>query len=259
MQIKNNRTICERLPLISIVTVCLNSETYLKRTIESILNQSYTNIEYIIIDGGSTDGTIATIKKYEDSITKWVSEPDDGIYDAMNKGIAMSKGEIIYFLNSGDYLYDKSVLYRVATHFLNPRVMGVYGNVEIKDDRGNKRIRGSEVNYNNLLYKRICHQALFVRKKLFNELGEFSTYLKLSSDHEFIVKCIKQYKENFVYFNETIAFYMSGGATHIEMKKAKIEDLKILSSNYDPLRFFIGTAICLAVIVKYNLPRIYKP
>jgi len=256
--VETERSLNENSPLISIVTVCLNSEQYLEKTIQSVLDQTYPCIEYIIIDGGSTDGTIQIIKKYEGRIAKWISEPDEGIYDAMNKGISLCEGEIIYCLNSGDHLYDKNVLQNVAEQFLDPRVMGVYGNVEVRDDQGNKKIRGSEVTYNSLLYKRICHQALFVRKTLFEKLGKFSTSFKLSSDHEFAIKCIKKYGDRFVYLNDTIALYMSGGMSCVEMKKTKFEDLKILSSNYGPVRFLFGAAVCLAVIIKYNLPGISK-
>ncbi|RSD35367.1 MAG: glycosyl transferase family 2 [Methanohalophilus sp.] len=245
-------------PVVSIVTVCLNSEPYMEKTIQSVLNQTYPYVEYIIVDGGSNDGTISTIKKYEDRITKWISEPDEGIYDAMNKGISLCKGDIIYCLNSGDYLYNKNILRKVAEQFFDSSVMGVYGNVEVRDEMGNNRIRGSEVTYNTLLYKRVCHQALFVRKTLFDEFGKFSTSYKLSSDHEFVIKCIKKYRHSFVYLNETIAVYMSGGMSCMQMKKTKLEDLKILSSNYDPVRFLLGAAVCLAVIVKYKLPGISK-
>ena len=97
-------------PLISVVTVSYNAVDTIERTILSVLNQTYSDIEYIIIDGGSTDGTVDLIKKYADKITYWVSEPDQGIYDAMNKGIDVATGEWINFMNSGDSFYRQDVL-----------------------------------------------------------------------------------------------------------------------------------------------------
>ena len=97
-------------PLISIITVVFNCEKYLEETIKSVINQTYDNIEYIIIDGGSSDGTLDIIKKYEDKITYWVSEKDGGIYDAMNKGIELSHGEWINFMNGGDIFFNKTVI-----------------------------------------------------------------------------------------------------------------------------------------------------
>ncbi len=103
MNLQNN-------PLVTIVTVSYNVVSTIERTILSVVNQTYSNIEYIIIDGGSTDGTVDIIKKYMDKIAYWVSEPDKGIYDAMNKGILMAKGQWINFMNSGDYLYSNDVI-----------------------------------------------------------------------------------------------------------------------------------------------------
>jgi glycosyltransferase involved in cell wall biosynthesis len=109
IQTKSNETELKKfdnhnMPVVSIITSCLNSENMIERTIQSVIDQTYPNIEYIIIDGGSTDRTLDIIKKYEDNIEKWISEPDSGVYDGMNKGILCSTGEILYFLNSGDYI-----------------------------------------------------------------------------------------------------------------------------------------------------------
>ena len=106
-------------PLVSIVTVVFNGEKYLEQTIQSVINQTYDNVEYIIIDGGSTDGTVDIIKNYEDRIDYWISEKDKGIYDAMNKGINLASGEWINFMNAGDIFYDEKVL---NTIYINPKL-----------------------------------------------------------------------------------------------------------------------------------------
>ncbi|AEH61486.1 glycosyl transferase family 2 [Methanosalsum zhilinae DSM 4017] len=244
-------------PVVSVITACLNSDQYIEDTIESVIKQTYPNIEYVIIDGGSTDNTLNIIKKYDNQIANWISEPDNGVYDAMNKGIVHSTGEIIYFLNAGDYLYDNEIIEKIVNEFLDESVLAVYGNVEVINYEKNKKsIRGCKVTYNNLLYRRVCHQALFVRRSLFDEMGLFSTSFKLSSDHEFIIKCIKKYSDNFLYLDKIIAKYRDDGMSCKMMEKTKIEDLKIISSNYNIFKFLLGSAVCGYVILKYKIPQV---
>ena len=243
--------------MVSVITACLNSERDIEQTIRSVIDQTYPNIEYVIIDGGSTDKTVDIIKKYEDHIAKWISEPDRGVYDAMNKGIIHSTGDILYFLNSGDHLYSNNVIKNVVNNFLNGSIVGVYGNVEVIS-KHKKSVRGCKVTYNNLLYRRVCHQALFVRRSLFDEFGRFSTELKFSADHEFVVKSIKRYPDGFLYVDEVIATYKDGGMSCKMMERTKIDDLKILSSNYDIIRFLFGAVVCVFVILKYKIPQILQ-
>jgi glycosyltransferase involved in cell wall biosynthesis len=177
----------------------------------------------------------------------------------MNKGIKLSTGDIIYFLNSGDILYDNKIIEKVVEKFLDRSIVGVYGNVEISNDYKKKNtVRGFKVTYNNLLYRRICHQALFVRISLFNEIGLFSTTFKYSSDHEFIVKSIKKYPSNFLYLNMILAKYRQGGMSCKMMERTKIEDLKIIWANYNRIQFLFGALICAFVILKYKIPQILK-
>ena len=246
-------------PLISIITACLNSEKYIEQTIQSVISQTYPNIEYIIIDGGSTDKTLAIIEKYNDKIAKFISEPDSGVYDAMNKGIVISTGEIIQFLNSGDYLQSFDTIEKVADAFKDKSILGVYGNVEILNDSMKiKEIRGRKVTFNSLLYRRICHQALFVRKSLFDEIGLFTTTFKYSADHEFIVKSIKRYPNGFLYLDMVLAKYRDGGMSCKMMEKTKFEDMKIIYSNYNIIQYIFGAACCMFVILKYKIPEIFK-
>ena len=116
-------------PLISIITPVLNDARFMEQTIKSVINQDYKNIEYIIIDGGSTDGTLDIIKKYADKIDLWVSEPDKGIYDAQNKGVFKAKGKYFAVLNSGDYYAGKDVVSKVAAGIIDdPKVDYIYSN-----------------------------------------------------------------------------------------------------------------------------------
>jgi len=254
-----NITSENKKPIVSIITACLNAESTIEQTIQSVIEQTYPNIEYIIIDGGSNDGTLNIIKKYEDNIAKWISEPDSGVYDGMNKGIIHSTGDILYFLNAGDHLYNNETIEDIVNTFEDGDIVAVYGNVEVMNEHAKKRnIRGTEVTYNNLLYRRICHQALFVRRNLFEEFGNFVTTLKFSADHEFIVKAIKRYPDRFLYVNETIARYQDGGMSCKMMERTKMDDLKIISSNYNIVQFLFGAAICGYVILKYKIPQMLK-
>ena len=254
-----NITIENKKPIVSIITACLNAENTIEQTIQSVVEQTYSNIEYFIIDGGSTDGTLNLIKKYENHIAKWISEPDSGVYDGMNKGIIHSTGNILCFLNSGDLLYDKDVIKNVVDRFLDNNVYGVYGNVEVLNDyRKDKLVRGCKVTPNKLLYRHICHQALFVRRFLFYEVGMYSTSFRLASDHEFIIKSIKKYPDKFVYVDEIFAKYRDGGMSCKMMDKMKLEELKILSSNYNIIQFLFGAVVCVYVVLKYKIPQMLK-
>lgn len=124
--------------MISVITVCYNSKDDIERTILSVISQTYENIEYIIIDGGSTDGTIDIIRKYSDRIAHWISEPDRGIYDAMNKGIQLANGEWLNFMNSGDIFVDNSVIEKKLSKELPEDIDFIYSDYYCK--RNNKTI-----------------------------------------------------------------------------------------------------------------------
>lgn len=175
MKEKNN-------PKISIITVSYNAVLSIESTILSVLNQSYSNIEYIIIDGGSTDGTVDIIKKYDSKISYWVSEVDNGIYDAMNKGILQASGEWINFMNSGDSFFEKNVVENVFFDEINDLYAVVYGNTEfIYADRVQIV---KQINDEVHKYMPACHQSIFCRtiemkKRLFD------ANLKIAADFKF--------------------------------------------------------------------------
>ncbi len=131
------------LPLVTIITVVFNGEKYLEQTIQSVINQNYDNVEYVIIDGGSTDGTVDIIRKYEDKIDYWVSEPDGGLYYAMNKGIQLATGELIGLINSDD-IYNDGTVSKVTDQYVNPqklRFVIISGSIFRTDSQGNIKIR----------------------------------------------------------------------------------------------------------------------
>jgi len=151
-------------PLISIVTVCLNNAKELEKTIKSVIAQKYSNKEFIIIDGSSTDGTLDIISRYKEVISCWTSEKDNGIYDAMNKGISFARGDFINFLNAGDYYYNNDVLETVASRMqLNSDAGILYGLSENFSTAENLRyLSGNKID-EKVLWKGmpVCHQSMF--------------------------------------------------------------------------------------------------
>ena len=196
---------------LTIITVCYNSGKYLERCFKSIFNQTYPNIEYIVIDGGSTDGTVDLINKYQDKITYWISEPDKGIYDAMNKGLLKANGEIVHFLNADDYFFDNDVIRDVIKVFeKNPKVELVYGYVtKIIEELNIKFKLKSSINKKNLIKHNILpQQAFFYKKDVFKKLGNFDTSYKGSGDYEYLCRMytngveMKEIDRSIVYFRK---------------------------------------------------------
>lgn len=201
-------------PKISIITVSYNSERYIEDAITSVLNQTYSNIEYIIIDGNSTDGTQKKIKSYKDKLDYFISEPDSGIYEAFNKGVRASTGDIVYFLNSDDYLMDEGSINRIAQVFRdNVMLKVVYGNVLIADERlGSRHIFGREMNLEDFREGYMPpHQGTFVKRELFGEYGMFDEAFEISGDFEFMLRCFLKCSDGIRYVNDTIAVFREGG------------------------------------------------
>jgi glycosyltransferase involved in cell wall biosynthesis len=180
-------------PLITVITVVFNGAKTLERTIQSVINQSYDNIEYIIVDGASTDGTLDIIRSYEHAIDYWVSEPDAGIYDAMNKGIALASGDIIGIINSDDRYLPDAVATVAATFVNQPSIGYCYGSLELVDLDG-KSCGTARPVPRKLLDRRILretaipHPTMFVRRDIYNRYGAFDSRLKLAGDFELIAR-----------------------------------------------------------------------
>jgi glycosyltransferase involved in cell wall biosynthesis len=174
---------------LSIITINLNNVAGLCKTIESVVAQTFTDFEYIIIDGASTDGCVDIIKKYADKISYWVSEPDKGIYNAMNKGTLKASGEYLLFLNSGDALAASNTLASIAQHLNNidivsGYVIGFYGCEEVE------KMPPAELKFRYLYHQNIPHQAQFIKRELMFSLGLYNEQLKILSDYEFNIKAL---------------------------------------------------------------------
>ncbi|MCB4790694.1 MAG: glycosyltransferase [Elusimicrobia bacterium] len=183
---------------VSVITVTYNNAGGLEKTIHSLIEQKYPNIEYIIVDGGSQDNTVEIIKKYEKHISKWVSEKDKGIYDAMNKGILMSTGDIFNFMNSGDLFYSDNVLNDVARLF-NENTGIVYGRSEqFSEVESIKYLAGKEIDSSRIWKGMfVCHQSVFYNRKLFELFGLHDLRFRIAADYEFLLRIINGKGHNF--------------------------------------------------------------
>lgn len=175
-------------PLISIVTVCLNAVGHIEKCINSVINQTYTNIEYIVIDGGSTDGTLDIIKKYEDRITHWISERDRGIYDAMNKGISMCKGVFVGLLSSDDYYAGDAVQKIVETINSDNSVDVIHGNHISTCTSSN--FNAKYVDGDLLKHMTMSHPTCFIRADVY-KIYKYDISYKIAADYDLLIKLMK--------------------------------------------------------------------
>ncbi len=202
----------KQLPLVSIITVVYNGEAYLEQTINSVINQTYQNIEYIIIDGGSTDGTIEIIKKYEEHIALWVSEKDKGLYDAMNKGIKKANGELIGMINSDDWYEDNAVELMVEAYLSHPNKTIFHAdryNVDEANQREIRRFNPSsfKLKYYGMTYN---HPSMFISKSEYDK-HLYNTSLRSLSDFQFVLETYLRDKETLYYVNKPIVNYRLDG------------------------------------------------
>jgi len=192
---------------ISIITVNYNDAKGLEKTIQSCINQSYSDFELLVIDGNSSDGSKEIIKQNASKIRYWISEKDSGVFNAMNKGIYASKGEFIIFMNAGDYFYDANVLER-AVPFFSDSVDIYYGN-NIKKSPNSERLKTYPelLNFSFFYSSSINHQSTFIRKSLFDKFFYYNENYKIASDWEFFIYAICSKNVGYKYLNQTIAVY----------------------------------------------------
>ncbi|MDY4789512.1 MAG: glycosyltransferase family 2 protein [Bacteroidales bacterium] len=220
-------------PKISIITVTFNAEKVLERTLRSIKKQDYNNIESIIIDGESTDGTLKIVEKYSDVVTKWISEKDNGLYDAMNKGLSMATGDYVWFLNAGDTICKSDVLnYFFSKESFMRDVY--YGETVIVDENG-KQIGDRRLKTkNNLTWKDfrmgmlVCHQSVLVKREI---APEYNLKFKIAADYEWVLESFKRAK----YILGTkykITCYLEGGLSRKNILKANKERFLIMKKYY---------------------------
>lgn len=210
--------------LVTIITVVFNGVEFLEKTIKSVISQTY--VEYIIIDGGSTDGTVDVIKKYEDKITHWVSEPDKGIYDAMNKGIDLASGKWINFMNAGDRFHSNKIIHEIfngQTHDVDI----VYGDVEFDQDGSLKVQKAKNI---KALWRGMtfCHQSAFISIQ-YHKKHKYSLQYSIAGDFNFFYGALK-HKARFKYIEIIVAVFSDGGVSSVIGAGAGRQNLRIVNS-----------------------------
>jgi len=217
---------------VSVLTVVYNNATTISSAIESVLQQSYVDIEFIIVDGGSTDGTLDKISQYRNSIHTLISEPDKGIYDAMNKGLSKASGEIICILNSDDIYSDQFVIQKVVDKFQASNIDGVYGDLHYVDAKDTnvvlRRWISGEYKPDSFLFGWMPpHPSFFVRRDIYEKFGVFNTKLKSAADYELMLRFIHKHKIKIAYIQEVLVKMRSGGVSNSSLKnrlRANLED-----------------------------------
>jgi glycosyltransferase involved in cell wall biosynthesis len=203
---------------ISIITTTYNSASTIRDTLESVVNQSYNNIEHIIIDGKSRDNTLAIIAEFP-HVAKIVSESDKGIYDAMNKGIKLATGEVIVMLNSDDFYENNQVINTIVHCFeIEPQIDIVYGNISyVNHNDTNKVIRRvkSKPYYDNFFEdgEIVPHPTFFAKRKIYEKLGDYDFSFRLAADYEYTIRALKIHKFKAHYLDEFLVKMRMGGAT----------------------------------------------
>jgi glycosyltransferase involved in cell wall biosynthesis len=243
------------LPKISIVTVVYNGVSLIERTLLSVLSQTYTNIEYIIIDGASTDGTLNLLEKYESKIALIHSGKDDGIYDAMNKGLKDSTGDYILFLNAGDELFSSDTIEKVLTGIQNADVY--YGNSAIVNNTGrilgDRRLTPPEtLHWKSLRYGMCVSHQSFIARRLLCDF--YDTNYKVSADIDWVIKVLKQ-SDNIVNTNLYISKFLEGGTSNKRRKKALLERFFIMIKHYG---FFQTLLSHLIILFRWPVHKLTK-
>ena len=204
---------------VSIITVSYNSVETINDTINSVLSQTYKNIEYIIIDGSSVDGTIELVQSFGKRISKFISQPDDGIYEAINKGINIASGDIIGILNSDDFFCDNLVIEKIVNSFLKTDIDAVIGDVQFVDpEKTSKIVRYySSRHFNPRKFKygfMPAHPSFYVKKELFERFGFYKTDYKIAADYELLIRFLYINKIRYKYIEMPFVSMRTGGVSN---------------------------------------------
>ncbi len=240
-------------PKLTVITIVYNNVLDIERTILSVLNQTYPNIEYLVIDAASTDGTLELIQKYEHRLAKLISEKDNGIYDAMNKGLALATGDYVLFMNSGDEIYSVDTVEQLFA--AEPDADIYYGETEMYDAHwnslGTRRHKAPEkFTWKGFKYgMNISHQAIYIRRSL---TEPYDLSYKLSSDIDWIIKVAKKAKK-IINVNRYVAKYLTGGISKKKHRESLMERFRIFSKHYGLVPTILNHSIIAVKLTYYFL------
>jgi len=251
------------MPKITIITVCFNAEKYIEQTIQSVINQKDCEFEYIIIDGASKDKTRQIIQQYESQLTRWISEPDEGIADAMNKGVELATGDHLLFLHADDYLVNDVVLSKVISRMQAD--VDIYA-FDVLFKTKNKEILKSTQPFGMRTYFKtpVMHQGAFCEKKLFEQLGGFNTDFKIAMDYDFFYRAFQRNVKMIIHTDLTVTVMRDTGVSSrqdwVSLKQRFAEEEKVHLENNNSTVMRVIYAVYWALYLPYRKARfIAKP
>ncbi len=246
---------------ISLITVTYNSEKYLSHCIDSVQKQTYKNIEHIIIDGKSTDNTVDIIRKYESNLAVWISEPDRGMYDAINKGIKLATGDIIGILNSDDMLASENVIESIVQTFEEEQVDSVFGDLQYVDKEMSGRVfrvwKGKK--YSRNLFKMGWmpgHPTFYIKRSLIEQFGGYENHYYTAADYEFMARYLFKHKISSHYLPKLIVNMRTGGASNKNINqrfRANRRDYLAMKVNSIPMPFMVSILKPLIKMHQFNI------
>jgi glycosyltransferase len=244
---------------VTIITATFNSEKHLEECILSIVNQTYKNIEYIIVDGKSKDGTLGIIKKYESNIARWISETDRGMYDAINKGMEMATGDVIGILNSDDTFASDDVVETIVKTFTEKDVDSIYGDLEYVDPDDSSRIyriwKGKP--YKRSLFRigwMPAHPTFYFKRSLVQKYGGYENHYYSAADYEFMARYLYKFRISAWYLPKLIVKMRRGGQSNSSLRmrlRANRRDYLAMKRNKIPFAFFVSILKPLGKLHQY--------
>lgn len=247
-----------RHPSVSIITVCYNAQDTIEATINSVRRQTYDNYEYIIVDGASTDDTMLIVEQNRDAVTRYISEPDEGLYYAMNKALDMATGDYVWFINAGDRIPHANTLEKImeSSYVLQDIY---YGKTKIINSKGKvigeRRLKPPQylTKYSFLWGMVVCHQSAVVRREI---VGKYDTQYKITADYDWLLSAIEKADPNKIRRSRrTYSYFLAGGMSKTNMKKGNMERFKIMVKHYGFFLAFIFNVFMTFRYVKDRLTR----
>lgn len=223
---------------VSIITVCYNSAKTLERTIQSVMGQDYPEIEYIVVDGASKDGTLEIIQKYQSTLSKWISEPDRGMYDAMNKGIAMASGDVIGILNSDDVYMNNHVVSDLISQMQKDHADVVFADLILVDENQPEKILryydSGQFHPDRFRFGWMpAHPTVFVKRAIYDAVGKFATDYQIAADYEMLIRILAVHKASYSYLPRPVVRMRTGGASTAGLSRNWILNTEIVRACKD--------------------------
>ncbi|MEW4983214.1 MAG: glycosyltransferase family 2 protein [Cycloclasticus sp.] len=248
------------MPKITIITVCFNAEQYIEQTIQSVISQKSCEFEYIIVDGASTDKTKRIIQQYESQLTSWVSEPDGGIADAMNKGVELATGEYLLFLHADDYLADDAVLSKVISRMqtnVDIHAFDILFKTKSKEILKSTKPLGMRTYFKTP----VMHQGAFCKKTLFEQLGGFNTDFKIAMDYDFFYRSFQHNVTMDIYTDLTVSVMRDTGVSSrqdwVSLKQRFSEEKRVHLENNTSTAMRVIYAVYWALYLPYRKVRFF--